>query len=143
MYDEVDRGPVSVRIAKRRGVVVAEVRGEIDTDSYRHVREELFDCLEGDPKALVIDLAGVDFLASMGIAVLVDVRERADRRGVGYAVVAGHRTVVRPMRMAEVDALLTLRPTLDEALVAVRAQIEPGADEPPETPDSRFSWWSS
>lgn len=143
MHDEVDRGPVSVRIAKRRGVVVAEVRGEIDTDSYRHVREELFDCLEGDPKGLVIDLAGVDFLASMGIAVLVDVRERADRHGVGYAVVAGHRTVVRPMRMAEVDALLTLRPTLDEALAAVRAQIEPGADEPPATPDSWFSWWSS
>ncbi|MFD7659590.1 STAS domain-containing protein [Actinosynnema sp. NPDC059797] len=131
---------MAVRVARRRGVVFAEVWGEVDTDSYREVRQELFACLEDDPAALVVDLCGVGLFGSLGIAVLMEVHERAHETGVGFAVVARQRTVVDPMRVTEVDALLTLRPTVDEAVAAVLARrAEDGSVEE----DHGFSWWSS
>lgn len=135
MYEDVDGPTATVKVTKRRGVVFAEVHGEIDTETYRGVREELFACLEGGPAALVVDLAGVGFFGSMGIAVLVEVRERAERLGTAFAVAAGQRTVVGPMRLTEVDGLLTLCATVEEALAVVRG----GAGGP----DDGFSWWSS
>ena len=150
MEQDVHPPPVNVgvAVARRRGVVFADVRGEVDTDSYRHLRQELFSCLDGGPAALVVDLRHVDFFGSLGIAVLMEVHERAYETGVGFAVVARQRTVVDPMRVTEVDVLLTLRPTVDEALAAVRArsdQVDGGTPGPrdSEEQDHGFSWWSS
>ncbi|GAA1299247.1 STAS domain-containing protein [Saccharothrix xinjiangensis] len=142
MDGDLDGAPVSVRVARRRGVVFAGVHGEIDTDSYREVRQELFACLEDNPTALVVDLGGVGLFGSLGIAVLMEVHERAHETGVGFAVVARQRTVVEPMRVTEVDVLLTLRPTVDEALAAVMARSGSTGDESEEE-DHGFSWWSS
>ncbi|MFT7837980.1 STAS domain-containing protein [Saccharothrix sp. BKS2] len=145
---EFDRPGVAVRVARRRGVVFAGVQGDIDTDSYQDVRQQLFACLEDDPSALIVDLGGVVLFGSLGIAVLMEVHERAYETGVGFAVVARQRTVVDPMRVTEVDVLLTLRPTVDEALTAVRArsgQTDDGMPGPrdSEEQDHGFSWWSS
>ncbi|XVV02695.1 STAS domain-containing protein [Actinosynnema sp. CA-248983] len=116
--EDFSRQAVSVSVTKRRGVVFAAVRGEIETDTCEQVREHLLACLAGSPAALVVDLAGVTFLGSMGVAVLVESREHAERSGVGFAVVAGARTVVRPMRVTDVDALLGLCATVEEAVHA-------------------------
>ncbi|MFD1148740.1 STAS domain-containing protein [Saccharothrix hoggarensis] len=124
MDGNVDQAAVTVKVARRRGVAFVEVHGEIDTDTYRQVRQELFACLDGATSALVVDLAGVAFLGSMGIAVLVEVRERARELGVGFAVAAGQRTVVRPMRMSEVDRLLGLCATVAEAVAVARVDAE-------------------
>ncbi|WP_433260514.1 STAS domain-containing protein [Actinosynnema sp. CS-041913] len=128
---------VKVGATERDGVVIAEVRGGIDTESCRQVRADLFACLRGSPDGLVVDLAGVEFFGSLGIAVLVEVWERAGRSGVALAVVAARRAVARPMRLTRVDDLLGLCSTVDEAVAAVRAK----AAGPHTEPD--FSWWPS
>ncbi|WP_447001950.1 STAS domain-containing protein [Saccharothrix isguenensis] len=156
MDRDVDRSEVTVKVTRRRGVVFAEVDGEIDTDTYRLVRQELFACLDGGCAALVVDLTGVGFLGSMGIAVLVEVRERAEQLEVAFAVAAGQRTVVQPMRMSEVDALLGLRSTVAEAVAEVRGGPQrhsgidhdrPASHAPVDGGEGRvdtgFSWWSS
>ncbi|XVV00670.1 STAS domain-containing protein [Actinosynnema sp. CA-248983] len=127
-----DRDSVAVAVTKRRGVVFAKVWGEIETDTCDQVRGELLACLADGPDGLVVDLAGVPFLGSMGIAVLVEVREHAERSAAGFAVVAGARTLVRPMRVTEVDGLLGLCATVEEALHVVEGG-----------PRDSFSWWSS
>ncbi|CAL9432465.1 hypothetical protein SUDANB95_02063 [Actinosynnema sp. ALI-1.44] len=121
----------AVRTTRRRGVVFAHVRGEVDTANYDVVRAELLGCLDNASTALVVDLADVEFFGSMGIAVLVEVREHVDRLGMGFAVAAGHRVVVNPMRVTQVERLLTLRPTLEDAIAAVERPRDGG-----------FSWWS-
>jgi anti-anti-sigma factor len=140
---DLDRPAAEVGVTRRRGVVFAEVRGEVDTDSYRQVRQDLFACLEDDPWALVVDLGGVRLFGSLGIAVLMEVHERAHETGVGFAVVARQRTVVEPMRVTEVDVLLTLRPTVEEALAALHARHGANGSGCGEDPDVGFSWWSS
>ncbi|WP_306749450.1 STAS domain-containing protein [Saccharothrix yanglingensis] len=138
MEQDVHLPPVNVgvAVARRRGVVFADVRGEVDTDSYRHLRQELFSCLGGGPAALVVDLRHVDFFGSLGIAVLMEVHERATELGAAFALVAEHRTVVEPIRITEVGELLGLCSTVEEAV----ARVEGG---PAGAEADGFSWWSS
>ncbi|MEU7524446.1 STAS domain-containing protein [Saccharothrix sp. NPDC042600] len=138
MREGAGRQAVSVSVTKRRGVVFAAVRGEIETGTCEQVRERLLACLADRPAALVVDLAGVTLLGSMGIAVLVESREHAERSGAGFAVVAGARTVVRPMRITDVGALLGLCATVEEALHAVGGDTTTRGMR-----RDRFSWWSS
>ncbi|MCC8247023.1 STAS domain-containing protein [Saccharothrix luteola] len=136
MHGDVDQQPVTVEDVGDDGVVIAAVHGDFDVDSFRDVREALFTCLNGRASALVVDLGDVGFFGSMGIAVLVEARQRADVVGAGFAVVAGRRTVARPIRMTDTEDLLRLHRTQDEALASVRA---PSGQET----DTGFSWWSS
>ncbi|QQQ74276.1 STAS domain-containing protein [Saccharothrix sp. 6-C] len=136
MHGDGEQPPVTVEDAGDDGVVIAAVHGDLDVDSFRDVREALFTCLNGRASALVVDLGDVGFFGSMGIAVLVEARQRADVVGAGFAVVAGRRTVARPIRMTDTEDLLRLHRTQDEALAAVRSRSGRGAD-------AEFSWWSS
>ncbi|MFE9748970.1 STAS domain-containing protein [Saccharothrix saharensis] len=136
MHGDVDQPSVTVREVGEDGVVVAAVHGDLDVDTFRDVREALFTCLNGRASALVVDLGDVGFFGSMGIAVLVEVRQRADVVGAGFAVVAGRRSVARPIRMTDTEDLLRLHRTPEEALDAVRGRSGHEAER-------EFSWWSS
>ncbi|TQM84410.1 anti-anti-sigma factor [Saccharothrix saharensis] len=136
MHGDVDQPSVTVREVGEDGVVIAAVHGDFDVDTFRDVREALFTCLNGRASALVVDLGDVGFFGSMGIAVLVEARQRADVVGAGFAVVAGRRSVARPIRMTDTEDLLRLHRTPEEALDAVRDRSGPEADR-------EFSWWSS
>jgi anti-sigma B factor antagonist len=136
VHGDVDQPSVTVREAGDDGVVVAAVHGDFDVDTFREVREALFTCLNGRASALVVDLADVGFFGSMGIAVLVEARQRADVVGAGFAVAANRRTVARPIRLTDMEDLLRLHRTCDEALASVREGS--GSDT-----DTGFSWWSS
>ena len=136
MQVDVDQPAVTVEDVGDDGVVVVAVHGDFDVDNFRDVREALFTCLNGRASALVVDLGDVGFFGSMGIAVLVEARQRADVVGAGFAVVAGRRTVARPIRLTDTEDLLRLHRTQEEALATVRARSGQGAD-------TGFSWWSS
>jgi anti-sigma B factor antagonist len=81
------------------GLAVTRVAGEVDLVGAELVRAELDAQLDLRPPVLVADLTGVTILGSLGIAALLDVHHRADAAGVGFAVVASHRSVVRPLRL--------------------------------------------
>lgn len=53
--------------------------------------------LEQGPRLLVLDLRRVDFLGSSGLAVLIELRTEAQRRGIGLRLVATSRAVLRPL----------------------------------------------
>ena len=99
------------------GVVVATVSGEVDMLTAPSLRAvvtaELADCA-----VLVIDLSGVSFLGSAGLAVLVEAAQQAERRQAALRVVATGRTVRRPLEITGLDEVLTTFPTRDDAVGA-------------------------
>jgi anti-sigma B factor antagonist len=91
------------------GVSVVEVRGDLDTmtatgfDGW--VRERLLGHHD-----VVLDLDGVAFLASAGIAVLMGLRQEALRRGVVLHLTGrGNRAVSRPLHVLGLESVLNLR----------------------------------
>ena len=90
-------------------VVVVTVVGDLDTLTApgfdRYVREELPERAD-----VVVDLDGVAFLASAGIAALVRLRQEATRRGVRLHLVGrDNRAVRRPLEVLGVDTMLDLQ----------------------------------
>lgn len=69
------------------------------------------------PPLLVLDLTGVDFLASAGMAVLVKAH-RQTPEPTRVRVVAAGRITLRPLEMTRLTDELAVYPTLSAALAA-------------------------
>jgi anti-anti-sigma factor len=100
------------------GLAVTRVAGEVDLTGVDLMRAELDAQLELRPPVLVVDLTDVTILGSLGIAALLEAHHHAAAAGVAFAVVASRRSVVHPLRLTEVDRLLTVVPTLDQVIAS-------------------------
>ena len=69
--------------------------------------------------ALIVDLCGLEFLSSAGLAALQDANQSAGRTKQ-FGVVAKGAATSRPMAMIGLDRKLSLYPTLDDALTDIR-----------------------
>jgi anti-sigma B factor antagonist len=90
------------------GVVTVTVVGEVDTFTAPVLRSTLDSQLEQQPKALVIDLSGVQFLGSAGLAVLVETQKSARAREVALSLIATTRAVTRPLEVTGLIDLFTI-----------------------------------
>jgi len=77
----VDRTATFILRTDDSGAVLV-VTGDVDASSAPQLRSELVAAMEDVPAALRIDLAGVEFLDSLGLSVLVAAQRRADELGV-------------------------------------------------------------
>ncbi|ACU37621.1 anti-sigma factor antagonist [Actinosynnema pretiosum subsp. pretiosum] len=108
------------------GVLITRITGEVDAASTDPIRAEVLDQLDQATGALVLDLREVVFFGSSGISLLAESYARAQRRGLALAVVADQRAVLRPLQVTGMADSLLIKPTLDEAVEAVRAQARQG-----------------
>lgn len=104
----------------RRAVTVVSVRGDLDTMTAvgfdRWVRGKFTGRTD-----VVLDLDGVVFLASAGIAVLMGLRQEAGRQGVRLHMTgARNRAVSRPLQVLGLESVLGLQADA-QAVVAERA----------------------
>ena len=90
------------------GAVTVTVVGEVDTFTAPVLRSSLDTQLEQQPKELVIDLSGVQFLGSAGLAVLVETQKSARSREVDLRLVATTRAVTRPLEVTGLIDLFTI-----------------------------------
>ena len=100
------------------GGLLVEVAGEVDMLTTPELRAALTDALARSPGRLVLDLTGVRFLGSSGIAVLVEVLEESRRSGTALALVAASRGVLRPLRSTGLADLFATHPDVASALAA-------------------------
>jgi anti-sigma B factor antagonist len=103
-----------------RGILLVSVSGALDAATHRPVVSELDAVFEARPPGVVLDLSEVEFMGSVGIAMLVNCHHRAGRLRIPFAVVANTRAVLRPLRISQVEAALPLHASVDEAVAAVR-----------------------
>ena len=90
------------------GAVTVTVVGEVDTFTAPVLRSTLDSQLEQQPKELVIDLSGVQFLGSAGLAVLVETQKSSRAREVGLSLIATTRAVTRPLEVTGLIDLFTI-----------------------------------
>lgn len=86
------------------------------------LEEAINGLLAKGPKALIVDLSGVTFLASVGLRLLVSTHEKVGESGQ-FAVVASGPITSRPIQLTKLDEVFAMYPTLDEALTRVRSQL--------------------
>ena len=102
---------ISIRVESEPGRTVLRVGGEIDMMTAPTLRVALLSHLGGPGGDLVVDLDGVEFLASTGLGVRVAVAQQAAAAGSALRVVCSQRMVTRPIAMTGLDRILDLYPS--------------------------------
>jgi len=88
------------KTTSRFGVTLA-LKGELDHHAALAVRSAIRDTVEEDlPGKLVLDLAGLSFMDSSGIAVVMGAQRACDAIGAGLAVTGAAGTVLRIFQAA-------------------------------------------
>ena len=80
--------------------------GDVDLGTAEAVRREL-EAVQGEARAIVIDLREVTFLDSSGIRLLIEAQLASDRDGYRLTVVRGPDHVQRLFELAGLESRLT------------------------------------
>jgi len=110
--------PITTSVARRDGAAVVSVGGEIDLSTAPAFEEAIAEALADNPPVLAIELSKVTFMASVGLRILAAINEKAGD-STRVAVVADNQAATRPIQLTGLDSVVTLYPTLDEALDAL------------------------
>jgi len=110
--------PITTSVAHREGVAVVTVGGEIDLSTAPAFEAAIKGALDDDPPVLVIELSEVSFMASVGLRILAATHEKVGK-SAQVAVVANNPATNRPMQLTGLDKVMSMYPTLDEALSAI------------------------
>lgn len=106
----------SVALEHRDSTVVLRVEGALDLALAPKLRRLTERAARLEPAMLVIDLTGVTFLASAGMAELVRAH-RGPTASAPLRVVATGRITLRPLELTRLVDELAIYPSLSDALV--------------------------
>ncbi len=107
---------LAVRTAAE-GVTVLAVSGEVDMLTAPQLRADALRHLDAG-STLVLDMSGVSFLGSAGLAVLVEASQHAKRRDAAFRVVAVKRAVTRPLAATGLGEVFSVFESVEQALEA-------------------------
>ena len=102
--------------------VVVRVSGQVDSHTAPDLGEQLAAAFADAAGPVVVDLTAVDFLASVGLSLLVQYHQVGVRQGTPLRVVAPARNPLRALRATMLDQTLELYPSVPEALAAAEDQ---------------------
>ena len=108
--------PSARHLSYRGDWVVVEVTGDLDLAAAPALRQEVLALLQEGHRAVVIDLSPTDFLDSVGLGTLVSIWKRVRVHGGSFAVVCPEPRLQRIFRVVDLDRILPLHATVDEAL---------------------------
>ena len=97
---------------------VLPLEGQIDLNVSAKVADSLAQLIKDKPARLVVDLSGVNYIDSSGLAVLINgMRDMEDYGGI--FILAGVQEEVRPiLESARLENFFLIFPSVDEALAA-------------------------
>jgi anti-anti-sigma factor len=103
------------------GFYVVRVTGELDMSHEEDLRAALRGAADKGTDEVIVDLTNCEFIDSSGVRVLL-LGHEAQRNGAGggLAVAASTEQIVRILSVMGVDQAIPVRPTIDEAVSALR-----------------------
>jgi anti-anti-sigma factor len=110
-----DPPSLAVAVTDHGSAVVIAATGEVDTLTAPLLRDPLLAAVD-DAALTVLDLSGVQFLGSSGLAVLVEARGRAQEGGRRLRLVCEVRMVLRALEATGLRSLFEVVTDLPTAL---------------------------
>jgi anti-anti-sigma factor len=105
-----------VRQEQQQDTVIVRASGELDAFSTDRLAEHLDAAAEAtQEEAVLLDLTGITYLSSAGVATLVLHTQRYAEHGRRLCVVADHPAVLRTIELTGADKAIVVVPTLDGA----------------------------
>ncbi|OFV86014.1 MAG: hypothetical protein A2V74_07415 [Acidobacteria bacterium RBG_16_70_10] len=107
---------MQIREVELDDVLVVAPAGRVDSTSSTQLEQLLFDRLDGGSRRMIVDLAGIDYISSAGLRVLLWLAKRMQAEK-GDLVLCGMGEPVRQVfELAGLLPLFAVEGTRDEAL---------------------------
>lgn len=110
----------SVSVSWAAETAVLAVTGTVDMLTASELEAAIADAIATHPAAVIVDLTEVDFLASHGMRVLVEANDSMAPE-MAFLVVADGPITARPMKLIGLTEIISVYPTLGEALLGLAA----------------------
>lgn len=101
------------------GITNVTLRGRLDTLAAEAI-DLRFSVIAGSRHAVLVDLSQLEFLASLGIRVLLTAAKSIQRKGGKLAILASEGNVLMVLRMAGMETLIPILQEREAAIATVR-----------------------
>ena len=102
-------------VREQGGLQIVAFEGDVDLENSPAARAVLLEAVERGSGVLV-DLSGVGYMDSSGVASLVEAYQESKKRGARFALVAVNPPALRVLELARLDRVFTVHASLEEAL---------------------------
>jgi len=100
---------------EREGNLVVAFTGDVDLQSSPDARKALLDAV-GQGKNVLVDLSGVGYIDSSGVASLVESLQTARKSGGTLGLAAVSEGALRVLQLARLDKVFTIHDTVEQGL---------------------------
>ena len=104
---------MSYEVQLEQGYAIVRLNGEVDLYRSPEARSVILNCL-GEGKHTLVDLSGVEYIDSSGVASLVEGLQMARDKGLQFGLLGVSNTALNVLRLARLDSVFTLYNDLAE-----------------------------
>lgn len=111
-----DHTGLQVGMQKREGGLVLTPVGDIGTHEAPSLRTAVKQAFEQRPMRIVVDLAGVSYMATAGLATLVEAQQLARKGNVALVLTGLQERVRAVFEISRLTSVFRIATSLDDAL---------------------------
>jgi len=115
MSNEQPNAPVT-GVRWQENVAIVDVAGDIDLNRSLDFQKSLLAVLEDGPHRIIVNLSGVPYMDSSGVASLVKLLSRARKSGCQLSLVGLTTRVKSLFEITRLDVVFNISPTEKDAL---------------------------
>lgn len=108
---------MELKLREEGGYAVIELSGEVDLSCSPEARKQILACLR-DHKNLLVDLSGVTYIDSSGVASLVEGYQTAKKQNQKFGLVGVSKAVLSVLQLARLDKVFPIHTSAAECIAA-------------------------
>lgn len=102
-------------LREQDGTWIVELHGDVDLRNSPEAREVLLDAV-GRGGRVLVDLSGVDYMDSSGVASLIEALQQSKQSKGSFALAAVQERALRVLKLARLDRVFTIHDQLADGL---------------------------
>jgi len=106
-------------IREEQGAVIVALEGDVDLQSSPDARKALLECVAKN-MPVVVDLSGVGYIDSSGVASLVESLQSARKTGSNLVLAAVSEGALRVLQLARLDKVFTICDSIEDGISAAK-----------------------
>ena len=107
------------QIKEDNGALVVALEGDVDLKTSPDARKILLDAVTRN-LPMVVDLSGVLYIDSSGVASLIEAFQKARKSGHKFVLAAVSESALRVLNLARMDKVFAICPSVADGLAKVR-----------------------
>jgi len=102
-------------VREENGTAIVAFEGDVDLEQSPTARKVLLDAV-GAHGSVLVDLSGVGYIDSSGVASLVEAFQASRKKGAGFALAAVSEPALRVLQLARLDKVFTIHASVEDGL---------------------------